>query len=57
MNLNQLLFSTNNYKDVIKLILEKLKEDGKNLSNKELANKIPIQSTYLSKFFNDENSH
>ena len=55
--MNEILFQTDHYKDVVKeLIAHKRKEDSA-LTNKVLASKIPIQSTYLSKFFNDESSH
>ncbi len=45
------------YKKIIKTVIAQKKSQGDNVTNKELAQRIPIQATYLSKFFNDPLSH
>ena len=51
------IYDYSEYKKLIKSIITKRKEAGESLTNKELAQKIPLQATYLSKFFNDPASH
>ena len=51
------IFELTEYKAVIKTVISIRKEEGENVTNKELAQRIPIQATYLSKFFNDPQSH
>ena len=51
------LFELTEYKPLIKAVISLRKSEGENVTNKELAQKIPIQATYLSKFFNDPHSH
>jgi uncharacterized protein (TIGR02147 family) len=51
------IFEFTEYKPLIKTVISLKKGEGVNLTNKELAQKIPIQATYLSKFFNDPHSH
>jgi hypothetical protein len=53
----EIVYNEINYKDVLRAIMERKKENGDPISHKDLAQKIPIQATYLSKFFNDPNSH
>jgi len=48
-----IIYGDQDYKTIIKSLM-KLEH---NMTNKELAGRIPIQSTYLSKFFNNPNSH
>lgn len=55
--INEILYSNKDYKLVIKDLLEHKKSLGEELTHKQLAGHMDIQSTYLSKFFNQENSH
>lgn len=55
--MDKILFSSPEYKDVIKALIARHRENDPSLTNKFLANRIPIQATYLSRFFNDPHSH
>lgn len=51
------IYELTEYKAIIKSVIALKKEQGQPITNKELAEKIPLQATYLSKFFNDPSSH
>src|SRR4051794_24029697 len=51
------LYSSQNYKDIIKTRVRYLKTRKAGVSLKKLADQIPIQYTYLSKSLNDELTH
>lgn len=53
MRKRDILYNNFDYKDIIK----KLIQLTEGMNNKELANRIPIQPTYLSKLFNDDGTH
>lgn len=55
--MEQIIYQSDNYKDVLKSLIELKRESEPELTNKVLASRIPIQATYLSKFFNDDESH
>lgn len=55
--MNHIIYQSDNYKEVLKKIIEHKRKLEPELTNKVLASRIPIQATYLSKFFNDVDSH
>ena len=55
--MDQILYQNESYKEIIKKIIEHKRVLDPELTNKVLAARIPIQATYLSKFFNDPDSH
>lgn len=56
-NTNELFRGKTDYKEIIRGLFQRKQEKDSNLTYKELAKRIPIQATYLSKFFNNDNSH
>lgn len=55
--MDKLLFSSPSYKDVLRSLIARERDKDPTITNKYLATRIPIQATYLSRFFNDEGSH
>lgn len=55
--MNHIIYQHDSYKEILKKVLAHKRKLDPELTNKVLAAKIPIQATYLSKFFNDSDSH
>jgi uncharacterized protein (TIGR02147 family) len=55
--MNEIIFKREAYKSILREVLKHQRSERSELTNKYLAERIPLQATYLSKFFNDQDSH
>lgn len=55
--MNEIIFRREPYKSILRDVLKHQRVTRQELTNKYLAERIPLQATYLSKFFNDQDSH
>ncbi len=55
--MNEIIYQREPYKAILREVLKHQRSSRPELTNKYLAERIPLQATYLSKFFNDQDSH